>query len=147
MTATCCRFAISILSKVAVLLDTNVVSALMRDPRGLLRRRLEEEAGGDTAISIVTLAELRFGVEKRGSKRLADILDGLTRSVAVLPLQEPVDRVYGEIRAYLEQAGTPIGPNDTLIAAHAIVLGRTLVTANIREFSRVPGLKVENRLD
>lgn len=128
-------------------MDTNVVSALMREPRGRLRRRIEDETGGDAAISIITLAELRFGIEKRQSMRLAVILDGLTRSVGVLPLQEPVDRAYGEIRSYLERAGTPIGPNDTLIAAHAIVLNRTLITANLREFSRVPGLRVENWLD
>jgi tRNA(fMet)-specific endonuclease VapC len=129
------------------LLDTNVVSALMRNPQGGVRQRIEHEAGGDAAISIITLAELRFGVAKTGSKRLAAILDALTRSIAVFPLQEPVDQVYGEIRSQLERAGTPIGPNDNLIAAHAIVLDRMLVTANVREFSRVPGLRVENWLD
>ena len=65
----------------------------------------------------------------------------------ILPLEKPVDLHYGEIRAFLSRAGKPIGGNDLFIAAHASALDLTLVSANIREFSRVPGLRVENWLE
>ena len=135
------------MSELRVLLDTNIVSDLMRNPRGRARQRIEERASGDAAISIVTLAELRFGVAKTQSLRLGIILEELAEIITVLPLEEPVDRRYAELRVHLERIGRPIGPNDMLIAAHAIVLDRVLITANTREFTRVPGLKVENWLE
>lgn len=129
------------------LLDTNIVSTMMRDPRGPVRRQIEERVHGDVAISIVTLAELRFGAEKANSTRLRAAIDALISYLPALPFDAPADLAYARIRAALEIAGRPIGPNDLLIAAHAIALDVVLVTANIREFSRVPGLRVENWLD
>jgi tRNA(fMet)-specific endonuclease VapC len=132
---------------VGVLLDTNIVSQLMREPTGPIRRRLGEHLGGTAAMSIVTLAELRFGVERKASERLRLALEALTNFLPALPLEPPVDHTYAQLRAHLERTGQPIGPNDMWIAAHALSLGLILVTANVREFSRVPGLAVENWLD
>lgn len=96
--------------------------------------------------SIVVAAELRFGAVKSGSPKLADRVDRILSALEVLPLQPPADRHYGDIRQKLARRGLPIGPNDLLIAAHARALDLAVVTANAREFSRVPGLRVENWL-
>jgi tRNA(fMet)-specific endonuclease VapC len=128
------------------LLDTNILSELVRDPHGIVAERIAG-AGEDTiCTSIVVAAELRFGAEKSGSERLADRIDLILSALHVLPLEPPADRHYGEIRQRLTHLGTPIGPNDLLIAAHARALDLTVVTANAREFSRVPGLRVESWL-
>lgn len=128
------------------LLDTNILSDLIRDPQGTVAERISS-AGEDTVCtSIVVAAELRFGAEKSGSRNLADRIDLILSALAVLPLEPPADRHYGEIRQQLTRQGTPIGPNDLLIAAHALALDLTVVTANAGEFSRVPGLRVENWL-
>lgn len=126
------------------LLDTNIVSDLARDPQGTVARRLAEAGTERVAVSVVVACEVRFGAVKSGSKRLARRLDVLLREIPQLPLEEPVDKHYADIRAHLERAGTPIGPNDLLIAAHARALAFVLVTDNEREFSRVPRLVVEN---
>jgi tRNA(fMet)-specific endonuclease VapC len=96
--------------------------------------------------SIFVAGELRFGADKKGSERLAFQLEAVLSAITILPLEEPADRHYAKLRHHLEKAGTPIGPNDMLIAAHALSLGLILVSANQREFSRVPGLAVENWL-
>jgi tRNA(fMet)-specific endonuclease VapC len=128
------------------LLDTNILSDVIRNPQGTVANKISS-AGEDTVCtSIVVAAELRFGAEKSGSPKLADRVDLILSALDVLPLEPPADRHYGEIRRQLARQGTPIGPNDLLIAAHALVLDLTVVTANAREFSRVPGLKVENWL-
>ncbi len=97
------------------------------------------------AISSITLAELMFGVEKSGNRlrNLDNALD-FTRRVSVLFFDDKAAMEYGKLRAELQRKGTPIGPNDTLIAAHARSIDATLVTNNIREFNRVQGLRVEN---
>ena len=128
------------------LLDTNVVSELARDPHGPVASRIAVIGAETVALSIVVACEIRFGVAKGVSKRLAERLDVLLAEIEQLALDHPVDEHYAEIRAALESSGTPIGPNDLLIAAHARALGRVLVTNNEREFSRVPGLAVENWL-
>jgi tRNA(fMet)-specific endonuclease VapC len=129
------------------MLDTNIVSVLMHDPLGPLLRRITRFGHADTCISIVTVAELRFGAAKNPSARAVANLGRVAEAFAVLPFESPADEAYGTIRAQLESIGKPIGPNDLFIAAHALSLGLILVTANIREFSRVPGLAVENWLD
>jgi tRNA(fMet)-specific endonuclease VapC len=91
--------------------------------------------------------ELRFGAYKRGSDRLTAQVEAILSAIEILPLEEPADQHYGKLRALLESRGEMIGPNDMLIAAHALALDCTVVTANRREFSRVPGLKVENWLE
>lgn len=91
--------------------------------------------------------ELRFGVAESGSARLARQLDRVMALLEALPLDAPVEHRYAEIRRHLERAGTPIGPNDLLLAAQALALGLTLVTDNAREFTRLPGLAIENWLE
>lgn len=97
------------------------------------------------AISSITLAELMFGVEK-SRNRLRNLENALnfTRRVSVLFFDDKAAMEYGKVRAELQRSGTPIGPNDTLIAAHARSIDATLVTNNIQEFNRVQGLRVEN---
>ena len=128
------------------LLDTNILSDLVRRPQGRIAERIAREGEHSVCTSIVVAAELRFGAAKVGSKNLARQLDRILSALDILPLEEPVDRHHANIRKKLERRGTPIGPNDLLIAAQALAGDCTLVTANEREFSRVPGLKVENWL-
>ena len=128
------------------MLDTNILSELARNPHGVVAKRIAQVGGDAVCASIVTAAELRFGCAKKGSPRLLRQVEAVLEGVEVLPFDVPADAEYAGIRAELEAAGTPIGPNDLLIAAHARALGTTLVTANISEFSRVRELKVENWL-
>lgn len=129
------------------LLDTNVLSALIRQPQGPVAATLARRGFGTVCTSIVVAAELRFGARKLGSKALTDKVDDLLASLPVLSLDAGADHTYAEIRLQLEQAGTPIGPNDLLIAAQALQSSLTLVTDNADEFSRVTGLQLENWLD
>ncbi len=128
------------------LLDTNILSDLVRNPQGRIAKRIAREGEKSICTSIMVASELRFGAEKSGSERLASQLEAILAVIDIVPLEEPADRQYARIRKYLEDRGTPIGPNDLLIAAHALALDQTVITANDREFSRVPGLKVENWL-
>jgi tRNA(fMet)-specific endonuclease VapC len=129
------------------LLDTNVLSALIRQPQGPVAATLARRGFGTVCTSIVVAAELRFGARKLDSKALTGKIDDLLASLPVLSLDAGADHTYAEIRLQLEQAGTPIGPNDLLIAAQALQSGLTLVTDNTDEFGRVTGLQLENWLD
>jgi len=129
------------------MLDTNVVSALVRDPTGKLRRRADAFGLNDLCLSIVTAGEIEFGIARSGSRRIRVLFDAVLKAMEVLPLLPPVEQRYGQLRSSLATSGNPIGPNDTWIAAHALALDFILVTANIGEFSRVPNLRVENWLD
>jgi len=128
------------------LLDTNVLSDAIRRPQG--RAATSIAAVGEDAVctSIIVAAELRFGAAKSGSESLARRVDLVLSALYIVPLEPPADRYYADIRQHLASQGTPIGPNDLLIAAHALALGLTVVTANQDECSRVPGLGVENWL-
>ena len=128
------------------LLDTNVLSDLVRNPQGRVMTQIAEV--GDQAIctSIIVAAELRFGAAKRASERLTLQLERILAAIEILPFEPPADAAYAQLRAKLEAAGTPIGGNDLLIAAHALVSGCVVVTDNEREFGRVSGLGVENWL-
>jgi tRNA(fMet)-specific endonuclease VapC len=129
------------------MLDTNIISALIRDPVGPATRHIERVGYEEICTSIVVAAELRYGCAKKGSAKLLARVESLLDTIPVLPLDAPTDTHYGGIRAELEAAGQPIGANDLLIGAHAYALGLTLVTDNIREFNRIRGLAVENWLD
>ena len=126
------------------LLDTNTVSDLIRNPRGQVARRISEVGERNVCTSIVVAAELRFGAKRRGSPRLTAQLESVLDILDVLPLEAPADAVYGDVCAHLEKTGQPIGANDLLIAAIAVANGLTLVTHNTNEFSRVPGLALED---
>ena len=128
------------------LLDTNIVSAMVRDPHGRIAQRIRAVGENNVCTSVVVAAELRYGVTKKGSARLAAQLEAVLTALDVLALETPVDSIYGEVRTQLERTGQPIGGNDLLIAAHALSLECTVVTDNEREFRRVEGLSVDNWL-
>ena len=130
------------------MLDTNVLVHLIRNKSENVKNRLRQENISDVCISSITYAELEYGVSKSSNKEknalaLLTVLSG----IKVLPLGESAGKVYGSIRASLEKDGNVIGPNDMLIAAHALAEGLTLVTNNTREFRRVPGLNIEDWTD
>jgi tRNA(fMet)-specific endonuclease VapC len=131
------------------LLDTNIISHMMREPAGRATQKFAAVASMDLTQGMVTstvvLCELEFGLQRRPNTRLRAALDRILTGVEVLPLDIDIVPRYAQLRAALEQNGTPIGPNDTFIAAHALALGATLVTADA-EFARVPGLAIENWL-
>jgi tRNA(fMet)-specific endonuclease VapC len=128
------------------LLDTNIISDLVRNPAGRVARKIAEVGEDAVATSIIVAAELRFGAAKKGSPALSARIDAILGALSVLPLEPPADAAYGRLSAKLEQSGTPIGANDMLITEHSLGLGRTLVTANVAEFERVADLVVVNWL-
>jgi tRNA(fMet)-specific endonuclease VapC len=130
-------------------LDTNAVIAILNNRPAAVRQRLEallEEGSSPFAISAIVLYELRYGVARsahteKNTERLRLFLAG---PIDVAPFAEEDCAIAGALRASLEAAGTPIGPYDLLIGAQALRMGATLVTANTSEFSRLPGLIIEN---
>jgi tRNA(fMet)-specific endonuclease VapC len=130
----------------AAILDTNIVSHLIRFPEGPVRRRLLASKAS-VCVSIVTACELRFGARRIKSRLLDAQITDILSVVEPVAMGLEVIPVYADIRSVLEAQGRPIGPDGLLIAAHALALDLTLVTANVREFSRVPNLRVENWLD
>ena len=128
------------------LLDTNILSDLARNPQGKIAARIAMAGEHTVCTSIVVAAEIRFGAAKSGSRKLTERIDVLLSAIDILAIEVPADRHYAALRWDLTRRGTPIGPNDMLIAAHALALDLTVVTANSSEFFRVPGLQVENWL-
>ena len=128
------------------MLDTNIISDLIRNPRGKAAKRIARVGEDNICTSIIVAAELRYGCAKSGSRRLLKAVEDLLGEINVLAFDVPADANYGEIRAELETTGKPIGGNDLLIAAHAYAIGAAVVTANTGEFKRIRGLKVENWL-
>ena len=128
------------------LLDTNIISDMLRNPAGQATKRLRAVGDENICTSIIVASELRYGCAKKGSAKLQERVEQVLAVIPVLPLEAPADVEYGAIRAEFERRGQLIGHNDLLIAAHACVLGTTLVTANIGEFSRIERLPVENWL-
>lgn len=126
------------------MLDTNIVSAIMRDPTGSAAGRIADLAE-PVSVSVVVAAELRYGAAKKGSDRLTATVERLLDGIEIEPLSSPVDRAYGHLREALERDGQTMDANDLLIAAHALSLGRILATAD-HAFTRVKGLAVENWL-
>ena len=131
------------------LLDTNILSDLVHHPRSgraALQLALVGAHGGqDISTSIVAAAELRYGVAKRGSTRLARQVEAVLGALDVLPFEAPADVIHGRLRTDLERRGQPMGGNDLLIAAHALAAGLTLVTDD-HGFARIPELLRENWL-
>ncbi len=129
------------------LLDTNILSDLIRNPAGPVSQQIRLVGEQAVCTSLIVAAELRFGAHKRGSKRLSVQLEAVLGAMDVLPMESPCDQHYANLRLALERTGTPIGGNDMLIAAQALALGLVLVTHNRREFDRIPGLRVEDWLE
>lgn len=128
------------------LLDTNILSALVRDPHGRIAAKIKKVGEGSVCTSIIVAAELSYGAEKKRSVGLSTAIQGLLATIEVLPFESPAESFYAEIRAQVERIGRPVGANDLLIAAHALSLGFTLVTDNEKEFSHIQKLRVENWL-
>jgi tRNA(fMet)-specific endonuclease VapC len=128
------------------LLDTNIISDLAHNPAGAVARKLSEIDPDTIVSSVVVAAEVWFGVENNPSYRSRARTESFMETVRVLGVGPEVARVYGRVRAEMKKAGRLLGPNDMLIAAHALSLGATLVTGDYDAFSQVPGLKVENWL-
>lgn len=130
----------------AYLLDTNIISDIMHNPKGRAAQRARAAGEINICTSIIVVAELRYGVAKKGSSRLTERLEDILFGIHVLPFRTPSDHTYGRLRAQLEKAGTQIGNNDLLIATQAIDGQHTMVTGNEREFRRIDGLLCENWL-
>ena len=129
------------------MLDTNILVYVMnaRPHHQVVLERFDIEEPGDLVVSSITLAELRFGIEKSAGREVnRRVLQRALEALNVLPFDAKAAETYGALRAGLEATGKPIGPLDTLIAAHALSLDLTLVSANTREFSRIRRLRVEN---
>jgi tRNA(fMet)-specific endonuclease VapC len=127
------------------MLDTDTCIALIKRQPAPLIKRLQAKAVGDVGISSITLSELRFGVAK--SQRHQQNRDALYQFLLPLDIahfDELAADAYGPVRADLEREGVPIGPLDTLIAAHALSLNVVLVTHNLREFKRVKALRLDD---
>jgi len=128
------------------MLDTNIISDLIRNPKGKAAKRIAKVGDDAICTSIIVAAELRYGCAKSGSSKLLKAVEDILEEINILPFDVPADAEYGGIRAELEAAGKPIGSNDFLIAAHAYSTGATIVTGNTVEFRRIRGLNVENWL-
>lgn len=127
------------------MLDTNICIELLRGSAAHVASRMQKHEIDEIAISSITLAELQYGVAKSARPAHHEtLLIEFCAPLAILPFDDRAGQTYGCMRAELERAGTPIGPLDTLIAAHALAMNITLVTNNEREFNRVVGLAVEN---
>ena len=127
------------------MLDTNIVIYLIKKQPESVLQKLQEYDPSDFCISSITLAEMEYGIAKstRPEKNQA-ALSAFLSNIDILPFDDRAAVDYGDIRASLEKKGTPIGPNDMLIAAHARSLGLTIVTNNVKEFRRVDGLMLYN---
>lgn len=129
----------------AYMLDTDTVSFALRG-RGDVGSRLLAHRPSEVCISSITLAELRFGVEAKRSPTLRKLVDTFVSSVAVVAFDQEAANRFGAVAVMLRRRGQPIGTFDTLVAAHALSRGLTLVTNNSAHFQRVHGLNVENWL-
>ena len=126
------------------LLDTNTCVYVIRKRPEAVFQRLSRTAGEEVALSVVTAFELEIGALRAQGRGYSEAIRRFLREFSVLPLEDSAREVYGRLRTGLERRGERIGAHDMLIAAHAIVLGATLVTNNERELKRVKGLRIEN---
>lgn len=128
------------------LLDTNILSDLVRHPQGRVAQRIAVVGEEAVCTSIIVAAELRCGAAKRNALRLTNQVESILTAIEIQPFDASMDGAYAQLRWALEQSGRPLGPNDMLIAAQALSTECILVTGNVDEFSRVAGLQVENWL-
>ena len=128
------------------LLDTNILSHLVRQPQGPVADHIADVGEANVLTSVIVACELRYGAAKRGSRKLTRQVEAVLTAMTIRPLESDIERVYASIRVALERKGTPIGAHDMLIAAHARAIEAVCVTDNVAEFRRVPALKIENWL-
>jgi tRNA(fMet)-specific endonuclease VapC len=124
------------------MLDTDISSYIIRRRPATLADKFEKHADA-LSVSVMTAAELRFGAEKAGRPKLAELVEAYLERLAILDWTNEVSVHYARIRSRLERSGKPIRNMDVLIASHAVSQGMTMVTNNLKHFSSVPGLKVE----
>jgi tRNA(fMet)-specific endonuclease VapC len=127
------------------MLDTDTVSYALRG-QGHIKERILKHRPSEICISSITLGELRYGAERRNSQKLHELISAFSANILVMPFDDTCADHFGRIASELARRGSPIGDFDALIAAHASALGVTLVTNNLKHFSRVPQLAVENWL-
>lgn len=128
-----------------IMLDTNICIYIIKKQPEAVLKNFSSLHLGDVCISSVTFAELMYGVEKsQHSQKNKTALEEFVLPLEIIPFDEEAAHYYGRLRTYLEKKGSPIGPMDLMIAAHAQSIRGTLVTNNEKEFTRIPGLKVEN---
>ncbi len=127
------------------MLDTDTISYALRGV-GDVAGQIRAHAPSELCLSALSLAELRFGAQNRRSRRLHSLIDAFVAPLGVVPFDDSAALEYGRLSAFLRERGTPIGTIDTLIAAHAVALGVTLVTNNSKHFKRVRGLTSTNWL-
>jgi tRNA(fMet)-specific endonuclease VapC len=131
------------------LLDTNILSDLVKHPAGCVAARISRFSPDElheVATSMIVAADMRYGAAKKGSRILDARIEQLFQVMPVLPFAADADKQYGKLRAELERQGQVIGANDMLIAAHALAIGAVLVTDNVKELERISSLTVENWL-
>ena len=127
-----------------ILLDTNICITIINAKPAAVLQRFRDYRMGEIGICSVVAAELAYGVAKSGSTRNRQALEMFLAPLMILPFDEVAVWAYGDLRSELERRGQPIGALDTMIAAHALSQNATLVTNNLSEFERVPGLQLEN---
>ena len=120
------------------LLDTNILSDLVRQPQGRVAERIADVGEANVLTSVIVACELRYGAAKRGSRKLTRQIEAILGALTIRPLESDVERIYASIRVTLERKGTPIGAHDLLIAAHARAIEAVCVTDNVAEFSQCP---------
>jgi tRNA(fMet)-specific endonuclease VapC len=125
------------------MLDTNALSDFADNPRGSVAKRIKQVGETSVCTSSIVAAELRYGTAKKGSSKILARVSTALKNLEIIPFEPPADMVYGELRASLERQGQTMGAMDTLIAAHALSLGYTLVSDD-GDFDRVEGLLREN---
>jgi len=125
------------------MLDTDTVSFALR-VHGTVAAEIAKHKPSELCVSAITLAELRFGADKRRSRKIHTAIDKFLSGMQVAPFDEVAAARFGEVGAALAGGGVPIGQMDTLIASHALAVGAVLVTNNEKHFSKVHGLRVEN---
>ena len=128
------------------LLDTNILSHLVRQPQGPVAEHIADVGETNVVTSVIVACELRYGAAKRASRKLSRQVEAVLGAMTIKALESDIERVYAAIRVALEKKGTPISAHDMLIAAHARAIDAVCVTDNVSEFKRVPALKVENWL-
>jgi tRNA(fMet)-specific endonuclease VapC len=128
------------------LLDANTLGDLARKPGGRVAESMRMASAAKIVTSIIVCCEVEYGLAWKKSEKLRAQMEKILGGLEVLDFGAPAHQKYGELRALLRSMGKPIGPNDLFIAAHALALDAVLVTDNEKEFSRVPGLKIENWL-
>ncbi len=129
------------------MLDTNVLSDAIRNPYGRSQAYMQKFARQAICTSAIVASEMRYGVAKKNAPKLSARVEDLLGWIDVRPFDNGASRAYGQVRSALERRGEIIGWGDLFIAAHAVALDMTLVTANTREFARVEGLRLENWLE